>query len=76
MITVKIGTNSNRKSIIADPNKTPKDLFNQEGIDYSRATAQLDGESLTAANMNKSLAELGIKDSCYLIAVVKTDNSR
>lgn len=76
MIKVTVGTNTERTTIIVEPTATPKDCFAEADVDYSTAIVHLDGSSLNAAQMNSSLYTLGITgDSCYLIAVIKTENN-
>lgn len=75
MIQVKVGTNTKRETLVLAESATPKQALNQAGVDYSTATIHLDGSVIKAAEMNKSLADLGITESCTLIAVIKTDNA-
>lgn len=75
MIQVKVGTNANRTTTVVSPDKTPKQILDQAGVDYSKATIHLDGVGLTTKDMNTSLEALGVKDSCYLIAVTKQENN-
>ncbi len=76
MIQVKVGTNVNRTSTVVSPEKTPKQVLDQAGIDYSKATVHLDGVALSNREMNTSLADLGVTESCILIAVTKQDNNQ
>ena len=75
MLQVKVGTNSSRTSLIVSPEKTPKQILDQAEIDYSKATVHLDGVALNTTEMNTSLNDLGIVDSCYLVAVTKQENN-
>lgn len=75
MLQVKVGTNSSRTSLIVSPEKTPKQILDQAEIDYSKATVHLDGVALNTTEMNTSLDDLGIVDSCYLVAVTKQENN-
>lgn len=75
MLQVKVGTNSSRTSLIVSPEKTPKQILEQAEIDYSRATVHLDGVALNTNEINTSLADLGIVDNCYLVAVTKQENN-
>lgn len=75
MIQVTIGTNTDRKRITIDPSKTIKSVLDENEVNYAVATLHLDGATLQPGDMNKSFAEMGITDSCYLIAVVKADNA-
>lgn len=76
MITVTVGNNLSRTSNIVDPAiTTPRMILDGAHIDYSMANVHMDGESLGAANMDKSFEELGVTKQCYLIAVTKTNNA-
>lgn len=75
MIQVTIGTNTDRKRVTIDPSKTIKSVLDENEVNYAVATLHLDGATLQPGDMNKSFAEMGITDSCYLIAVVKADNA-
>lgn len=76
MIKVTIGTNTNRKAVNVDPNRTIKSVLDEQGINYTTGTLHLDGATLQPGEINKTFADFGITDSCYLIAVVKADNAR
>lgn len=73
MIQVLIGTNLNRKYITVDPSRTVKDVLQSENIDYSKGGIHLDGESLDAQSINKSFTELGVKEDCILVSIVKAE---
>lgn len=75
MIQVTVGTVTSRTKIIAEPNKTPKDVLDIAEVDYTVASIHLDGAVLSPSEMNTPLCDLGISDSCSLIAVVKQDNA-
>lgn len=75
MIRVTVGTNTTRQTLIVQESATPKAVLTQAEVRYETATIHLDGAVLKAAEMNTPLAELGVTDSCTLIAVVKTDNA-
>lgn len=76
MIKVTIGTNTNRRSVNVDPNRTIKSVLDEQGINYTTGTLHLDGATLQPGEINKTFADFGITDSCYLISVVKADNAR
>ena len=75
MLSVTIGTNTNRIKVSANPDSTPKEVLQENDVDYSTANVHLDGSSLNASEMNTSLNSLGITESCMLIAVIKADNA-
>lgn len=75
MISIRVGTNTNRTTVIVPESTTPKQVLLDQNIDFSTAIVHLDGSVIKAAEMNTSFADLGIKDSATLIAVVKTENA-
>ena len=75
IISVKIGTNLNRITITTTSDKTIRQLLEQEGINYATTTIFLDGDTLHAGDMDKTLAEMNITEKCMLIAVVKAANA-
>ena len=44
-------------------------------MDYSRGTMHMDGSSLNPGDLDKTFAELGITEKCFLLNVVKADNA-
>ena len=75
-IRVTVGTNTSRKNVIVDSSTTLRNVLEDNNIDYSRANVNLDGASLNPGDMDKSFADLGIAESCFLIASIKQDNAR
>jgi len=75
MIRVTVGTNTSRETIIVQESATPKQVLTQAGARFETATIHLDGAVLKVDEMNKPLSELGVSESCTLIAVTKTDNA-
>ena len=75
MIKVTIGNNVKRESIIIDENTTLRTALEDNGVDYTTGTMHLDGSSLKPGDLDKSFAELGITEKCYLLNVVKADNA-
>ena len=76
MIKVTIGTNTNRRNVNVDPNRTIKSVLDEQDINYSTGILQLDGATLQPGEINKTFADFNITESCYLISVVKADNAR
>ena len=75
MLRVTVGTNTSREVVIIPPEQTPRQLLEEKEVNYAVANVHLDGASLRPGDMDKSFADLGITESCYLIAVVKADNA-
>ncbi len=75
MIKVTVGNNVKRESVIVDENTTLRTVLEDNGIDYTSGTMHLDGSSLKPGEIDKTFAELGITEKCYLLNVVKADNA-
>jgi len=75
IVNVKIGTNLNRETISVTSDKTIRELLEQQGINYATTTIFLDGDTIKAGEMDKSLDDFNIADTCYIIASQKTENA-
>lgn len=75
MIKVTIGNNIKRESIIIDENTTLRNALEDNEIDYAVGVMNLDGSSLNAGDLDKTFADFGIKEKCFLLNVVKADNA-
>lgn len=75
MIQVKIVSNATRKTINVDPNKTIREVLEENNIDYDIAPTYIDGSPLNVGEHDKTFKELGITEKCILSAVVKTQNA-
>ena len=74
-IKLKLGTNTDKRTVIVDGAMTPKEIFLDNDIDFASATIHLDGAALTSTQMNSSIETLGATDNSFLIAVVKMNNA-
>lgn len=75
MIKVTVGNNVKRESVIVDENTSLRAVLEDNGIDYTSGTMHLDGSSLKPGEIDKTFADLGITEKCYLLNVVKADNA-
>lgn len=75
MIKAIIGNNISRSQSIIDENTTLREALEQAGIDYAIGMTSLDGVTLKAGDLDKTFADFGIEDHCYLMNVVKADNA-
>ena len=75
MIKVTIGNNVKREAIIIDKNTTLRAALEDNGVDYTRGVMHLDGSSLQPGDLDKTFANFGINEKCYLLNVVKADNA-
>ena len=75
MIKVTVGNNVKRETKIVEEESTLRAVLEEAGVDYSRGAMHLDGSSLRPGDLDKTFAEIGITDTCYLLNVVKQDNA-
>ena len=76
MIRVTVGNNVKRDNVNIDEHVTLKTVLENTGIDYTTGTMHLDGAPLMAGELDKTFADFGIKESCFLLNVVKADNAQ
>ena len=75
MIKVTTGNNVKRKTEILDENTTLRQALEDAGIDYTTGIMNLDGSSLSPGDLDKTFADFGIVEKCFLLNVVKADNA-
>ena len=75
MIHVYVTSAAGRKSENFAEHQTPREIFEYFDIDYSVATNSIDGVKLGIGDMDKSLKELGVGDTCRMSSIVKIDNA-
>jgi hypothetical protein len=75
MIKITVGNNVKRESVIKDENTTLRSVLEEQGIDYTRGTMNLDGAPLQPGDMDKTFAQMGVTTKCFLLNVVKADNA-
>lgn len=75
MIKVTLGTNLKRESQLVEETSTLRSALEAAGIDYSVGMITLDGATLRPGDLDKTFAEHGITEKCFLLSVVKADNA-
>ncbi|MCL2637900.1 MAG: hypothetical protein FWD48_05955 [Oscillospiraceae bacterium] len=75
MIKATLGNNVKRKTEILDANTTLRKALEDAEIDYTRGIMNLDGSTLSPGDLDKTFADFGITEKCYLLNVVKADNA-
>jgi len=75
MIQITLISNNGRKQINVSEDSTIREVLDQQHINYSVGVTQIDGCSLRPGDLDKTFAEHGIEDACYLSVVVKADNA-
>lgn len=74
-MTLKIGNNMKRNTIVIDPNTTIRQALESQDINYSAGVTTLDGCPLQVGDMDKTFASFGIVEKATLLNVVKADNA-
>lgn len=75
MVMVTISNNVKRTTDILPDSTTLRAALENAGIDYSRCVVNLDGSSLKPGDLDKTFANLGISEKCFLSSIVKADNA-
>ena len=75
MIKVTMGNNVKRTGEIPDENTTLRDAPESVDIDYTTGIMSPDGSTLNPGDPDKTFADFGITEKCYLLNVVKADNA-
>jgi len=76
MIRVTVGNNVNRTTTPPiSANTTLRSVLEDAGIDYSVGVVHLDGTTLQPGDLDKTFADFGITERCYLLRIMKCDNA-
>lgn len=77
MIKVVIKTNTMRRDVTAEPNATPRAIFDDFGVDTSGSVVNLNGTILSATDLNSTFEALGVSDgsTVNLNSIVKADGA-
>lgn len=76
MIKVIMGNNVKKHPPeLLDPNTTLRAALEIAEIDYTNGLMHLDGSALQPSDLDKTFADFGITDKCYLLNVAKADNA-
>ena len=75
MVKVIVGNNVKRETVIVPGDTTLRTVLEDNGIDYTRGQMNLDGATLGPGDLDKTFADFGIGEKCFLISVVKADNA-
>ena len=77
MIKAIIGNNAHRDPYFLDENTTLRDALEQAGVDYAATgcSTSIDGITLNPGDIDKTFADFGIKEKCFLLSVVKAVNA-
>lgn len=75
MIKVISGTSLNKTELVIDATTTLMEAAEQAGLNVAAGGITLNGSMVSAADFNKTFADYGITEKCYLLQVVKADNA-
>lgn len=75
MIKVTLITNAGRKTILTNEDATPRQIFEENDVNYAVGKPTIDSVPFSMGDMDKSLRDLHVAESCYLTCVVKADNA-
>lgn len=76
MLKITVGTNTNRKTVMATEDTTMRQCLEENGINYSAGQTSLDGCVLQPGDMDKTFADMHVTEKAYLVCVQKMDNAR
>ena len=78
MISLKIGTTTERRTVLVEPNAVLGNVLSDNNISITGAALHLNGNLIPTAAIEDSLADLGVADGteASLIAVVKADSAK
>ena len=78
MISLTIGTNTERKTVMVEADKPLNEVLQENKISTAGAALHLNGSLIPGCDTDCSLQELGIEDGgkALLIAVVKADSAK
>jgi hypothetical protein len=75
MVKVTLITNNPRKTVFAEETKTVKQILDENDVSYGNAATAVDGATLNAGEINKTLDELGIKEKVVISVLAHKDNA-
>lgn len=75
IVNVKVGTNLNRTTVAVTSDTTIRTILEQQEINYATTTVFLDGSTMQPGDMDKTLDDFNIGETCYIIASQKTENA-
>lgn len=77
MISVNVRTNTTRRTVSEEITATPREVFNELGVDISTSMINFNGTILSGADLDNSFESLGAVDgtTANLNAIVKADGA-
>lgn len=75
MIKVTLITNAGKKNVIVPENKTLRQIYEENDVNYHATTNSVDSVPLQIGDLDKTLAQLGVGETCRMSSIVKMDNA-
>lgn len=75
MVKITLITNAGRKTVIASEAKTLREVYEENDVNYDSCTNTIDSVPLRVGDLNKTLRELGVGETCRMSSIVKMDNA-
>lgn len=75
MVKVTLITNNPRKTVFVPETKTVKQILDENEVNYGSAATAVDGATLSAGEINMTLAELGVEDKVVISVLAHKDNA-
>lgn len=77
MINLTIGTNTERTSVIVEPDAVVGQVLADNNVNTASAAIHLNGTLIPGCDLDQTFEELGVEDdtAAMLIAVVKADSA-
>lgn len=78
VISISVGSSTERKTVQVNTGMTPAEVFEQEGITYDGAVVYFNGAPLTYDQLDNPLHEFGLRSegrTNLLTAIIKADSA-
>lgn len=75
MVKITLITNAGRKTVIASEAKTLREVYEENDVNYDSCTNTIDSVPLRIGDLDKTLRELGVGETCRMSSIVKMDNA-
>lgn len=75
MVKITLITNAGRKTVIASETKTLREIYEENDVNYDSCTNTIDSVPLKIGDLDKSLRDLGVGETCRMSSIVKMDNA-
>lgn len=78
MINLQIGTNTQRKTVLVQPQDSLQDVLDNNEVNINGSALHLNGTLIAGVDTDKTFADLGVQDGskAMLIAVIKADSAK